>query len=80
MKFYSALLLSLTTHAVAHGDPDREFAERKRFLEIHTNNLNHCAERHAANGFYERATERRHKRAASMMAPSSLQALKGRFS
>ncbi|KAK5654725.1 hypothetical protein OQA88_7050 [Cercophora sp. LCS_1] len=78
MKLQTAVLFALFSHVLAHGDADREFAERKRFLEIHTNNLDHCASKHEASGFYQRAAERREKRAASLMAPSSLQALRAR--
>lgn len=52
----SALLLSL---ALAHGDPAQELSARSQFLAVHTNNLNHCAERHQESGLDERAIQRR---------------------
>ena len=66
--------------ASAHGpghDHAREQAVRRRFLDIHTNNLDHCSEKHAASGVRERALQRREVRARSLMAPSSSGVLKG---
>jgi protocatechuate 3,4-dioxygenase beta subunit len=65
----------------AHGpghDHARERAERRQFLDIHTNSLDHCSSKHLAGGLYHRAAQRRELRARSLMAPSSLQSLKAR--
>jgi len=57
---------------VAHGDIETELAERRRFLDVHTNNLDHCARKHQA-GLDQRAVERRADRVASLLAASGLQ-------
>ncbi|KAK3322909.1 Intradiol ring-cleavage dioxygenase [Apodospora peruviana] len=63
-------LLLLTGGALisAHGDARQEEAERRQFLSMHTNNLNHCSTRHASNGLFDRAIQRREIRAQSLQA------------
>jgi hypothetical protein len=74
----SLLLTALATLALSHGDDPaaekQEQLERRRFLEIHTNNLNHCADKLARSGLLAEAAQRRYKRAASLMTPSALHA------
>jgi hypothetical protein len=77
----TALLLAGAL-ASAHGpghDHSHEQAVRRRFLDIHTNNLDHCSGKHAESGLSQRAAQRREIRARSLMSPSSLQGLKGAF-
>jgi hypothetical protein len=73
----SVLVAALDT-ALAHGDDPvaerQEQLERRRFLEIHPNNLDHCAEKFARDGVFEEAARRRYRRAASLMEPSALHA------
>jgi len=55
----AALLVGAAT---AHGDADhakREFEARREFLQVHTNNLDHCSELHQRDGVIERALRRR---------------------
>ena len=59
--------------ASAHGDVKRELSERRRFLDIHTNNLDHCAELHQSGGLDERAIQRRAERYAAMQEAAGLQ-------
>jgi hypothetical protein len=78
LALVASVLVAALDSALGHGDdPARdhqEQLERRRFLEIHPNNLEHCADKIARSGLLEEATQRRYKRAASLMAPSALQA------
>ncbi|KAK0616890.1 Intradiol ring-cleavage dioxygenase [Immersiella caudata] len=73
----SVLVAALDT-TLAHGDDPvaerQEQLERRRFLEIHPNNLDHCAEKFARDGVFADAARRRYRRAASLMAPAALHA------
>lgn len=63
-------LLAGLSVASAHGDghdASREHAERRRFLEVHANNLAHCAQHHRASGLDDRAIQRRAEMANQLM-------------
>lgn len=71
------LLLSAPLLSVAHSgkEAEAELALRKRFLEIHTNNLDHCAGKLNARGSVsDRAMKRRAEKVASLMGVSSTEA------
>lgn len=78
------LLLSAPLLSVAHSgkEAEAELALRKRFLEIHTNNLDHCAGKLNARGsISERAMRRRADKVASLMGlPSAEAAIHGTHS
>lgn len=80
LGFALASLLAAGGLVSAHGpghDHVRERAERRQFLDIHTNSLGHCLNKHGTEGLYQRAAQRRELRARSLVAPSSLHAPKG---
>ena len=69
-----ASTLLVASYVCAHGDGhdhERERVERRRFLEIHTNNLGHCASMHRAGGLEQRAMHRRAE-LAGRLAESAL--------
>ncbi|KAL2193337.1 Intradiol ring-cleavage dioxygenase [Corynascus similis CBS 632.67] len=79
-SIFTVLLLAggiASAHKPGH-DHSHEQAVRRRFLDIHTNTLNHCSSKHVASGLYQRAVNRRDLRARSLMASSSSHAVKAR--
>ena len=68
----TSLLAASASVVSAHGDghdEEREHAERRRFLQTHTNNLAHCEQHHRASGLEARAIQRRAETAARLMEP-----------
>ncbi|KAB5518928.1 hypothetical protein GE09DRAFT_1155916 [Coniochaeta sp. 2T2.1] len=60
--FRLLVIAVLARVASAHGgaaDAEQDAAERRRFLQIHTNNLDHCQELHDKDGLQRRAMIRR---------------------
>ncbi|KAK0644156.1 Intradiol ring-cleavage dioxygenase, partial [Cercophora newfieldiana] len=78
LALLASFLFAALDSALAHGDDPvaerQEQLERRRFLEIHPNNLDHCADKFKRDGTLEEAARRRYKRAASLMASSALHA------
>lgn len=56
-----SILASLVS---AHGDVGDEFEARRRFLQVHTNNLDHC------EGIHEAAIQTRADTVAALHTPS----------
>jgi hypothetical protein len=62
--------------ASAHGSADdiqQEAEERRRFLQVHTNNLDHCGEIHQTDRLHERAIRRRAEVVASLQQTAVLE-------
>lgn len=74
-KFLLSLMLS--SWAVAHpGHAIREeLEERSEFLATHTNNLNHCASVHRADGLGKRSEDRRAARLDELLRRRGLSSM-----